>query len=255
MKYLLFLIALYGGILSEAHAASEILRAVTIDYKPWGYYQEKNKATGAFYDAVTLILDRFEQQSGIETEHRLQPLARAKKEMLSSTADLAVFTPSPATDDLIDLGVVFEGIKMVLLPRAGVGLDNQDDLLGLRVAIPRGADAHADFLRHPKIKLLNVNRPEQMVDMLLANRVDVAVETNITFATIMREKGLRSSSLGMPYVILQGEAFQGHLWMSKASDFYAHRKRLEDIVTELRQSGQFQIILNEWLYVERASIR
>lgn len=178
-----------GVALLEGALSQPTLRVALIDVPPFGSRRADGRLVGLFVDCLAAL----SQRSGLLLEPILLPYRRASRAPETGETDLALVLKNRwVRSDLQDLGTVTR-LRIVALPRAGLRLRNSSDLKGLAVASLRGLADELDRSDVSAGREQLAARPAQLVGLLLAGRVDVAVGVAETLDHAAREAGLGES--------------------------------------------------------------
>jgi len=237
---LTFFVLLNASIIT----GKDLLVVSTLQLYPWSY-TEQGVIKGAFYEPIELIR---KQYSG-KIKHLITPLTRSLAGMTKTNAyDLALFTPGPHSAQLIDLGVVLDGIMLIALPRKGIIIHSIDDFKTLRIGAPRGISANTPVIDNSLYDVSFSNDNIFGLRMLEKNRIDVYVETNVSISSVAEALKLAPENYEKPVILIQGKVFHAHLWLNKKSTISDNqRTEIERLVKEMKITGKFEHFVDDRL--------
>ena len=224
-------------------------KAITLDLAPWGIRQDAGY-TGAFYLPMELIIKNF----GYPVDHQLIPLKRALMGMKTADSfDLAIFTPGPHSKDLIDLGVVLKGIKLIFLSRKGLKVNEVSDIdRKWLIGTPRGISASTPVLNSGKYNIVYVDGNRSGMRMLARGRLDAFLETNVSISMVAESLSLDRNAFDKPITLVDESIFPAILYLNKKTRMSSKvQKELSGTVSNLRESGKLQVFVDDalrWLH-------
>ena len=227
------------GVLPPARAATRPLRAVALQVAPFGMLDAQGRPGGIFVDVFRLL----EKEAGLQVEISVAPYARAMAMLRSGEADLLLATSSVPIAQLAEpMGMLWQ-VDVMAIGRAGLALDSERDLRGLRVGIVRGADYGVPFLDGDNFTRHDTRDQLQAIRLLVEKRIDASVGTRLAIQYAIHVQGLRREQLGSMVRIQTREV---HLHLSKRRADPELESRLRRAVEALRSSGRIDALVTSY---------
>lgn len=141
----------------------------TIGQVPYGYVDEQGKKTGYLYDIANLI----SQKAGFGPQKRLAPLKRIARNLEFGILDCTLLATTPFVRGLASvIAPIGLTLDVGIIQRAGIILNEYEDLLGLKIAVPRGVRFDEQFDTDQRLNKVASKDYKQSVLILERGRVD-----------------------------------------------------------------------------------
>ena len=225
-----------------AHADDRKVRFATMELAPYGFLDESGNITGYLYEIANLIIGTAE----LPIINGLFPVERMIKEITDGRRDCTIAVDAPIIIKIFQLiEKIGKKIKSGILPRKGITISNYHDLYNHVIAVPHGTSFTLKFDKDDEIKRQFTNGYRHSINMMVRGRVDA-----IAGAIDSLRYSARKNQL-VPNDIF-GEAFiftTSELWLVCAKDQLSPKMKehLKQTVIQLRDSGEFQIIIDKYL--------
>jgi polar amino acid transport system substrate-binding protein len=214
------------------------------DYPPW----EKNVKglpTGINIDIMTIVAERL----GVGIRFEPYPFKRILALLKNGDIDIigglekkperAMFADflEPAYQKTMKVFVMKKDSTKVL--------EKYDDLYHLKVGLRAGNKHFEPFDSDENIVKVETNSVDQLFNMLLFDRYDVAVGGNIQLLYAARVNGYADKIQVASYKIDLGAG--GQFAISQKSSFISRKVRIEGILLDMYNSGQIDAIIASYL--------
>jgi len=219
--------------------ASEKINVHVIDSYPFAYKGKGGEYVGTHYDYLKAISKR----SGIDMKINITPRARIVSYLKSGKCDGVILFRNKKRDHLVNyLGMIRE-IKIIALARRGRQLNEYRDFyFSRKTGLLRDQFISKKFNSDKLLNRVELKDYTQMVNMLVANRLDLIAGNSIAIAnTARKSKILDKIELpGFPLATKQ-QWFQ----ISKRSPLVNKTSAIENAIKSLSEDGTFDMILTK----------
>ncbi len=242
-KLLIIALVLFHQWELKGAAASDI-QVELIDLPPYVIEQGNGQKSGVFIEIAHLIA----KESGLPTTYRISPLSRALENLSRGLADWTLLLQSDWTEKtFLSAALVYDKVRVVVLPRKNVQLRSYEDLKSVNIAAPHGMVLGHYFDNDGTLKKSFTDNYFQSAIMLKAKRVEAmaGVEASLYFAA--KNVGLKRSELGSP-LVLRHSNFKLFFASDRLSD--TQKEAIISATNRLRLSGAFEKIFTKYLSVE-----
>ncbi len=213
------------------------------DYLPW----EKNEEgvpTGVNIDIMRLIAQRL----GYEIRFESYPFRRILLLMESGEIDMTGgLALRPEREEYIHyLQQPYQrAIKIFMAPKdSPVTLSTYEELYDLRIGLRAGNKQFDRFDNDPDLVKIEANSVDQLFQMLLLGRFDVAVGGSVQLRYGAKTGGFSDQLKVLDYQEDLGVG--GYFGISRKSPFMARREEIEAVLVDLFSSGKIDAIIETY---------
>ena len=186
MKAIFTLIFL--GISSVSFAT---VRVALFDVPPFSYINKKGELDGLVYK----LCKKIEKESGMIFSYTLVPYARAVKLLKNGEVDLGIFYPSNEyKSDFIELVPTLGNVNY-LISKKPLKINSITEIADAKIALLRGAKYFREFDDLKKPGEVSVQDYNMSLNMLLLNRVDLAVVSSAAFEYFLRKNNIKKEKV------------------------------------------------------------
>ena len=212
-----------------------------MDLKPGGFLDEQKHPAGMFYEIGKRIIE----ETDLAAEYEVVPYARAINYVETGVADMVIMLPNePLKQGAIEVANLFS-FEHVILGPAGSHYTSLQDLHGKVIGKIRGAKYDETFDADAAITKYEVNTYEQLIKMLIAQRLDGVIGTKDLFYIHAQKLGYEFSQFSEPFVLNRKDVV---LFLSKhCTDRDIVSTKLRTAVETLASQNVFQPIVEHWL--------
>ncbi|WP_372655269.1 substrate-binding periplasmic protein [Halobacteriovorax sp.] len=183
MKVLLFLLT----FLFSTYVHSSV-KVALFDIAPFSYINDKGELDGVVYK----LCKKIEKESGLEFDYSLVPYARAIKLLTDGEVDLAVFYPSTKYEGLFDKLAPTLGNYNYLVSLKNLYIKSLNDIGEKKIGLIRGAKYSEEFDKMKKPGVVFLQDYSKVFNMLLLNRIDIAVISSAAFEYFLRVQNINA---------------------------------------------------------------
>lgn len=183
MKVLLFLLT----FLFSTYVHSSV-KVALFDIAPFSYINDKGELDGVVYK----LCKKIEKESGLEFDYSLVPYARAIKLLTDGEVDLAVFYPSTKYEGLFDKLAPTLGNYNYLVSLKNLYINSLNDIGEKKIGLIRGAKYSEEFDKMKKPGVVFLQDYSKVFNMLLLNRIDIAVISSAAFEYFLRVQNINA---------------------------------------------------------------
>jgi polar amino acid transport system substrate-binding protein len=221
-------------------SAEECLTMPVIENSKMGYINAHGEPAGTHWEFLAAI----EKRSGVCIHKVLLPIPRLWSAIELGDVDGGIVFRSAKRESLILPVAKTLNIYNVVLPKAGLTLNNHDDLSGLTIGITRGTQLDDLFDTENNYIKVQVNSYEQMVKMLATGRLDAISGSLNTLITELKKAGfIEAANIASPLELGEREQW---LLMSRQSDHLDKLPALAKATNQLREEGLFEQIMDKY---------
>ncbi|XXJ19887.1 substrate-binding periplasmic protein [Desulfovibrio caledoniensis] len=242
---ILLLLFIFSPIPSTAEDG--VLRVALDPFPPWKYLNSIGEPCGMDVNLIDLIAERM----GLEVEYSMYPFSRALYLLEYGDADMMSgvlrrkereaylhYLEPPYKDHSDKAFYMLRGRERLL--RA------YEDLHSLRVGTQIGTKYFPEFDHDPKIDKTAARSFELNLRMLLANRVDVVVNTEVAGDYEIRQLGLQGALVKAPYLYRKKQ--EVYMVLSKKSPLAARLDEFNSVLADLIREGAFRDIVDRYTH-------
>lgn len=229
MKVLLFLLT----FLFSTYVHSSV-KVALFDIAPFSYINDKGELDGVVYK----LCKKIEKESGLEFDYSLVPYARAIKLLTDGEVDLAVFYPSTKYEGLFDKLAPTLGNYNYLVSLKNLYINSLNDIGEKKIGLIRGAKYSEEFDKMKKPGVVFLQDYSKVFNMLLLNRIDIAVISSAAFEYFLRVQNINAKDKLNIYTInLQ----PNWIHINKKLDPYI-REKLKKANSSVIRSGGYKTL-------------
>ena len=228
-------------LLSHQLAASDVLKVgIVEDYMPWEA-RYNGKAIGINIEIakrISLDLNRKPKFQSLPFKRLLKYLQSGKIDMACSLA------LNPERAEYIEFIHPAYGpsTKIFLVKKnANVVIKKYQDLYRYTIGQRIGNKQFPQFDTDEKIKKLEVDDNKQLFKVLMSERVDAIVGTDIHLLHHLKKEGYEDSVKQAEFKILKARS--GHCGISKKSEIIQHKEQISQVIKRLLESGSIDNII------------
>lgn len=225
---------------AAAAARGYLTYGIDEDYPPW----EKN-VDGVPYGINVDIVRALAARLGLEPRFVAYPFKRVLASLETGDIDLAgglEYKPERAAYALYLEPAYQKTMKVFIMPKgAGTRLERYEDLRALRVGLRAGTKHFEPFDSDPKIVKVEANSVDQLFQMLLAGRFDVAIGGNIQLLYAAKAAGYADRIQVADYRVNMGAG--GQFALSRLSPLVPRKAEFEAALRDLQASGRIDEII------------
>ncbi|MEZ7196414.1 substrate-binding periplasmic protein [Pseudodesulfovibrio karagichevae] len=215
-------------------------------FPPWKYQNELGEPCGMDVELIDMLARRM----GLKVEYAMYPFSRALYLLEYGDADMMsgvlrrkdreayLYYLEPPYKDHSDKA-------FYLLRGRGRLLRTYDDLHVLRIGTQIGTRYFPEFDHDPKIDKIAARSFELNLRMLVANRVDAVVNTEMTGDYEIRMLDLQDTVVKAPYIYRKKQNV--YVVLSRKSPLADRLDEFNAVMADLQREGAFQRIVDEYI--------
>ena len=232
---------------AEAERCTGISAAGAQQWRPFAYTEKQPRpvAKGIAFDIVREIAQRLNLKLEIVTG---VPWKRIERQLASGDIDLLAgnyWTQERSEKWLISRAITSESVHLFTLAGKRFNFESLDDLHTKRGVVPRGISLGEDFDEiRPDLDIFEVNRHEQMYEMLHMSRVDYLVSPRFA-ATLYMQRPENQDVVMLPTPI---NKYSVHLSMSRKSNCVETMTDINDAIEQLHYDGTIEQIIYRYTH-------
>lgn len=229
MKVLLILLT----FLFSTYVHSSV-KVALFDIAPFSYINDKGELDGVVYK----LCRKIEKESGLKFDYSLIPYARAIKLLTDGEVDLAVFYPSSKYEGHFDKLAPTLGNYNYLVSLKNLYINSLNDIGEKKIGLIRGAKYSEEFDKMKKPGVVFLQDYSKVINMLLLNRIDIAVISSAAFEYFLRVQNINAKDKLNIYTInLQ----PNWIHINKKLDPYI-REKLKKANSSVIRSGGYKTL-------------
>ena len=242
-KPALFIILLFISFSKNAAASDAQLKVVSSSWPPIKIHEE-DKQTGIANDVLKEIAKRM----NLEIYYFDCPWRRCLELLKAGKADITVAHKAPEREEylyaidppLMDTGAV------AFYVRAGsnISINTYNDLYKFRIGEVRGGSHWDKYNKDAKLKKFSTAKPEQLISMLIANRIDTFAGMEFQAEWEIKKAGLLGKILKAKYGYRGDKRL--YFMLSKKSIFADKLPEFRKVIRRLHDEGYFNKIINSY---------
>jgi polar amino acid transport system substrate-binding protein len=228
-------------------AQDGVLRVALDPFPPWKYLNRIGEPCGMDVDLIDMLALRM----GLRVEYAMYPFSRALYLLEYGDADMmsGVLRRKEREAYLHYLEPPYKDHSdkaFYLLRGRGRLLQTYEDLHDLRVGTQIGTRYFPAFDHDPKIDKVDTNSFELNLRMLLANRVDAVINTEVAGDYEISKLGLQGSVVKAPYIYRKKQNV--YIVLSKKSPLAGRLDEFNTVLADLIREGAFQDIVARYIH-------
>ncbi|WP_165610761.1 substrate-binding periplasmic protein [Pseudodesulfovibrio hydrargyri] len=224
-----------------------MLRVALDPFPPWKYLDQDGEPRGMDVDFIEMLARRM----GLKVEYAMYPFSRALYQLEYGEADMmsGVLRRKEREAYLHYLEPPYKNHSdkaFYLLRGRSHLLRTYDDLHGLRVGTQIGTKYFPQFDNDAKIAKVATHSFELSLRMLVANRIDVAVNTEAAGDYEIRKFGLQGSVAKAPYIYRERQDV--YMVLSRKSPLADRLDEFNSVLADLVREGAFRRIVAKYIH-------
>ncbi len=234
--------SLMQGSVSSAFAQSPVIESGIFTIPPWGLINADGAVSGVTVDT----LDAIGGQIGVSFKHNYLPFKRMVRQLATGKLQISAFyrDTNIQADDVFPLAFVHDD-NVIVVGLHATEFNTYDDIIGLTVALPRGAHYLEKFDNDPAIQKIFTRGHDQSVKLLLSNRVDAIAGSERAIRATLNNQGVLNADLGTSYFLAKHEVW---VHVSNRHTSQNMKDRIHRGVRLLRNKGVFEEILSRYFH-------
>lgn len=195
------------------------------------------------------IVSAFAAKFGAKVKGSKIPFARRLQQLKTGEIDLlaGLLKNSNREEFTFFLSTPYKKkTNKIFLMRKGEGqqLQKYEDLYNLRVGVQVGSNYFPRFDTDPKIRKFASTDNESRIHMLLKNRFDVLIHTEIYCKHLVYKMGLQEKVEVAPYAYTEYNPV--YIGISKKSYLYQKRDELDAVFSRMVESGEIDRLIQSY---------
>ncbi|WP_319584991.1 transporter substrate-binding domain-containing protein [uncultured Pseudodesulfovibrio sp.] len=242
---ILLLLLVLSPIPSKAEDG--VLRVALDPFPPWKYLNSIGEPCGMDVDFIDVLAKRM----GLKVEYFMYPFSRALYLLEYGEADMMSgvlrreereaylhFLQPPYKEHSDKAFYMLRGRKDLL--------QKYDDLHRLRIGTQNGTSYFPVFDHDPKISKIATHSFELNLRMLLANRIDAVINTEVAGDFELSKLGLQREVVKAPYIYREKQDV--YIVLSKKSPLADRLDEFNTVMADLVREGAFQRIVTRYIH-------
>lgn len=134
----------------------------------------------------------------------------------------------------------------IFIMRKGEGkqLQRYEDLYKMRVGVKIGSKYFPRFDEDPKVNRYTSTTDESRLKMLLYNRFDALIHTEVYGTYLIYDLGLENKVEIAPYKFTKRNPV--YMTISKKSELYKRKDKLEKVFNQMMESGEIDMVIHSY---------
>ncbi|PQJ55058.1 substrate-binding periplasmic protein [Psychrosphaera saromensis] len=174
-----FIIFLYPSL---AISKNDCLNFHVIHSEPLGYVNDTGQVTGVQVDIINAIA----KYSNLCINTFLMPYPRIWQGIELGKHDGGIVFRSQSRSYMVDYVAKIRAVKVAVVARKPIVLNSYDDLAGISIAVRRGVHLSERFDSDSELAIMEVNQYEQVIKMLMHDRVDAVAGSAFVLHYVLR---------------------------------------------------------------------
>jgi len=174
-----FILFLYSSL---AIGKSDCLNFHVIHSEPLGFVNDEGQLTGVQVDIINAIA----KNSGLCINTFLMPYPRIWQGIKLGKHDGGIVFKSESRSYMVDYVAKIRAVKVAVITRKPIEVNSYDDLKGISIAARRGIHLSERFDSDSELAIMEVNQYEQVIKMLIHDRVDAMAGSAFVLHYILR---------------------------------------------------------------------
>lgn len=223
-----------------AFGKSECLNFHVIHSEPLGYVNTEGQVTGVQVDIINTVA----KYSGLCINTFLMPYPRIWQGIKTGKHDGGIVFRSESRGYMVDYVAKIRTVKVAVVVRKPIELNSYDDLRGISIAIRRGVHLSERFDNDSKLAIMEVNQYEQVIKMLMHDRVDaMAGSTFVLHYVLKSANGLDKVDFSKKLKLAEKEQW---IQLSKKSKHTDKIPLLNNAVQTMIKDGTLDLITEKY---------
>jgi ABC-type amino acid transport substrate-binding protein len=236
-----FWIAGIFGLWASSAAVAEPLNLDIMELAPYGIKQPADGRHGIFAD----IFDALATRTGLDYRIGIFTVKRVIKQMSRKQTDCSIFLETPYfIQNHVRIGAIGWQVESVIYATRKHPLNRYEDIYGLKVAVPRGAQFGHRFDQDDRINRFLTDTYNRSVILLKNERVDAMIGTRPSLDYLIARENFSPDNLSKPLILHSKgiNVFCRHgVFDKKTAD------RLALALKSMRESGEITKIIRSYL--------
>ncbi len=218
--------------------ASEKLRVGLFHIVPYAYVEE-GKLTGISYD----IVQSLEKELNIKLEVQLLPYTRMLRNLELGKIDFSIFFLSDYSEGFSEKLLAMYDLETIVLGKKGLKISNNEDLLNLQIATPRGVKYNAYLSKNKQLNIIPVPDYKNAILMLQYHNIDAIIGPKKIITYQLKLLGLSLEDFSKPYVLIKNTAW---IQFSNKSKKMKYKDSLKNAGKKLLETNRIDEIINKY---------
>jgi ABC-type amino acid transport substrate-binding protein len=212
-----------------------------MELEPYGIIPTNKGQKGIFAD----IMQSVGKRSGFDFKVGVFTISRLLKQLKRKQSDCSILLKIPTLDQMfVPIGSIGWEVETVIYAKPPYRINKYEDLYGLNVAVPRGAQFGHKFDQDDQIARYYTDTYRRSVTLLNSDKVEAVIGTRPSLDYIFAKKGIALNAVSKPYVLDKKEIY---VYCRTGVFNQTEIKRLKHELQSLRANGEIAHIINQYL--------
>lgn len=216
---------------------------------PFGYTDQNSQTVGTYWEYVRALDDRVSYQ----IDQQVVPKARVVEYLKRGWIDASILFKSKNLDPYVEYVAKVRDIPILLVTAKGIQVEKYEDLYRLKkIGIFKSGSINARFDEDDRIKKESLYNYPQMVEVLMAGRVEAIIGNGIVLQALLGKRCQVDQVNISPLVLGEREQW---LVFSKTSKNIEQVRQTREAINGLATEGVLNQIFDRHLNVSASQCR
>ncbi|OMH26590.1 ABC transporter substrate-binding protein [Motiliproteus sp. MSK22-1] len=208
---------------------------------PYGFFSEAGIPKGYLYDIANAVLE----EAGFLQDTVILPHKRLMSALIAKERNCSLFASTPLiSEQNILVEPIGKSVRLGVLPRAGIHLNDYEDLKSISIAVARGVAFHPRFDNDNTLNKVKTKNYYQDALMLKRGRVEAVAGAIGSHLHNLKKIGWGADNVGTPLILTELPIWLVCIKNDLSKDLIG---RLRIAVQSLRERGAITDIVEDYL--------